>query len=289
MQKLELFLDDTYKGFGHSAGLARGLQLLVDEENLTQEGMGIGTVALKVGGVTLFSQKYRDDPTDGNKYVRTYSLDTALWIGIKGLPLFQLTRIREAMVGFYKEHPKFQGFQLAAGRKMRRLFQVKRVFRKTEPTGEARILYEIHKNENTNEVQIAATISSFKEVNGKICLMNEMGADWFTEARKQDKTIGAPTAWEDLTYDKISTGEADQTSKKQEVYPSLYAPTYDLFFDIQDIVVSHKLPYKVYWGREKTKELCWAGFTIEINAMQNQPFPENVRCTYKIVFTKGKA
>jgi hypothetical protein len=30
MLKPEIFLDDTYKGFGHSEGLARGLQIKID-------------------------------------------------------------------------------------------------------------------------------------------------------------------------------------------------------------------------------------------------------------------
>ena len=62
MQEIEAYLDDTYQGFGLSQGLARGIQFRIEGENITQEGMGIGAIALKDSDCLVFARGITAQP-----------------------------------------------------------------------------------------------------------------------------------------------------------------------------------------------------------------------------------
>ena len=278
MLGFEIFLDDDYKGFGHSEGLARGLQIRVDGENLTQEGMGIGTIALKDKVTTVFSKEYRDleiiDPEIANYHIagqskcRIYFLDAALKIGMKSIPFLNLTRTWDNMTEYYKSHRKFQIFQLASGRYFDKLFQIERAFVKIEPRAEAKFCYDIV----DTGVKVQTTIKMGDFTCDKICIMNEMGADWFSQARKNGSPVSLPAGW-----DQIDPVESN----------SLIDPTHNLGFTLKDIFVSGNLPFELFWGREKNSELCWTGFTIEISPSGVKNFPDEIQCTYNVVIERG--
>ena len=278
---MELFFDDAYKGFGHSEGLARGLQLQVDGKDLTQEGMGLGTVAIKYGRRTVFSRNYSTkidkEPGSGAEIiVRTYKLDTILLTGFKGKHSEIWTKQRDAFIEAYKKHFKSQNFQLSIDRNFRKLFKIERVFSEIDPIGEAKITYKFDKSDSLKnkgtkvEVEVAFTLNEANSFNfSKICIMNEMGADWFKESIKNDKRGKPPSAWEIFDPRDYNAG--------------LYDNEHKLKFSIKDVSVSEGLEYKIYWGREKTSELCWAGFTIEIETNKTKLTTNQIgNCKYTI-------
>ena len=110
---MELFFDDEYKGFGHSEGLARGIQFSYHCEDLTQEGMGIGAIAAKQGRRTVFSSSYntlvnKEAGTDSEIIVRTYQFDTILLTGFKNRHSEKWTKFRDGCIETYKRHIKSQ-------------------------------------------------------------------------------------------------------------------------------------------------------------------------------------
>lgn len=266
MQQIQLILEDSYKGYGHSQGLARGLQLFWDGENRTQEGMGLGTIAIKEDGCTYFSKNYRDFAEETKVSARAFSLDTVLLTGPKGMESSLLTWLRDLGIAFYKKHPKTQAAQLSADRFLRRFFCIHRVFKTVRPKAEAVVNYDL----GQNEVLLTFKTSIPEFGRPKICLMNELGADWFDKGLMEGKVVPPPSAWQPLAKGKQS--------------PLLYSTRLGLSFGISDIYVSDNLPYQLFWGREKTQELCWAGFILEIEV--NDPAISLVTCRYKIALSR---
>ncbi len=278
MQQVKLILDDSYIGFGHSKGLARGLLLFWDRSNVTQEGMGLGTIAIKEEGSTYFSQNYRNVTENATENVtenvteeervfkRAYYLDTVLMTGLKGRESTFLTFLRHLGLVFYKKFPITQKFQLSSDRFLRRLFHIERIFTQIKSKAVADVNYDLKED----AVTITFDIDMTQCRKSKICLMNELGADWFEQGILGDRLIDPPSAWLELDT--------------KRPLPSLYSAKMNRGFSISDIKVSGELPYKLFWGREKTEELCWAGFTLEIGV--EEPELCQVRCSYTISFSK---
>ena len=264
MLKPEIFLDNSYKGFGHSEGLARGLQIRINGDNLTQEGMGLGTIAIKYNGTTVFSQGYYDEKNEDMIKCRTFFLDSELNIGVKRIPGFNLTHLWDKFTEHYKTSRLHQIFHRISGQFFDWVFQIERAFVKVESKAEAEFCYDI----SDFIIKVQAEIK-IKEVSfSKICLMNEMGADWFTEAKLGGKSFPVPGGWDKLSGDSL---------------PSLYSPKHGLNFSIRDIKVSGNLPFEIFWGRENNSKLCWTGFTIEISPNASLDFQEKIVCSYDVV------
>ena len=51
MNKIHIVSDSIYQGEGISKALARGLLVYDDDQNLTGEGMGIGSIAISKPGM----------------------------------------------------------------------------------------------------------------------------------------------------------------------------------------------------------------------------------------------
>lgn len=60
MDKICIIPDSVYQGEGISKGLARGLLVYYGDCNLTGEGMGIGSIALRDHECTYFSRSWTD-------------------------------------------------------------------------------------------------------------------------------------------------------------------------------------------------------------------------------------
>jgi len=264
MLKPEIFLNDSYKGFGHSEGLARGLQIRINGDNLTQEGMGLGTIAIKYNETTVFSQGYYDEENEGMIKCRTFFLDSELNIGVKRIPGFKLTHLWDKFTEHYKTSRLHQIFHQISGQFFDWVFQIERTFVKVESKAEAKFCYDISESKIKVQAEIKVKEASFS----KICLMNEMGADWFTEAKLGKSAFPVPGGWDNITGN---------------IPPSFYSPKHGLSFTIRDIKVSGNLPFEVFWGREKNSKLCWAGFTIEISSVPGLNFEEKIICSYEVL------
>jgi len=77
MDKICIVPDSVYQGEGISKGLARGLLVYYGDCNLTGEGMGIGSIALRGHECTYFSRSCTDS-TEAGVIKRTFTLDTRI-------------------------------------------------------------------------------------------------------------------------------------------------------------------------------------------------------------------
>ena len=77
MNHIRIIHDNTYQGEGISRGLARGLLVYYADQNLTGEGMGIGSIAFRNPECTYFSRSWTHASGAG-VHKRTFSLDTRM-------------------------------------------------------------------------------------------------------------------------------------------------------------------------------------------------------------------
>ena len=69
--------EGNYRGSGISHGVTRGLLVFWNDVNLTGEGMGIGSVAVREPTCTYFSRSW-DDVAEGHMIRRTFHIDTRM-------------------------------------------------------------------------------------------------------------------------------------------------------------------------------------------------------------------
>ena len=75
---IEFDLSTNYKGEGISEGLERGILVFFEGKNLVQEGMGLGTVALRSRNLTYFGKKNRLRKISANEYAKEFNIDTVM-------------------------------------------------------------------------------------------------------------------------------------------------------------------------------------------------------------------
>lgn len=263
-ETLTFFTDSSYNGFGLSEGLSRGVQVLYEGQSLTQEGMGIGAVALKRGGLTYFCRQSAPAP-EGLGY--TCILDTVLLSEIMRTSSRLLSHLWHGGTALYRHLPQIQPLLLVWAASLRRWLRIKNRFEAVESQGTA--AFSITEKGWGLDVRCTVRVPD-KE--SKICIMNEMGADWFTGGWSGNTPREAPPPWQ-----KLSAAAA---------FPSLYSERLGLLFSLKELKVSGSDSYTVFWGRERNEDLCWAGYTIEIDLGQSAA--AEVLCSYRVEFEKLK-
>jgi hypothetical protein len=68
---------DSFRGSGLSQDISRGLLFRRDGTDLLQEGLGLGTVALKTKGLTYFSLSC-STWTDGYSIIKEFTVDSVM-------------------------------------------------------------------------------------------------------------------------------------------------------------------------------------------------------------------
>ena len=100
---LEFDLSTNYKGEGISKGLERGVLVFFDGKNVVQEGMGLGTVALRTRNLTYFSRSGKLKRISENEYVKEFYIDTIMMWKLFNKHSMFLTKIIEEFGNFYKK------------------------------------------------------------------------------------------------------------------------------------------------------------------------------------------
>lgn len=259
---LDFRYDTDYTGYGLSEGLPRGLQVYWEGRNLTQEGMGVGTAALRQGGRTFFSRQFRM-AEEGMGY--TCFLDTELMIGSESFHSPWLSELWQRGVTVYRRFPGAQRGFLWLGNWVRRCFGIHNRFESAATKGNASFRY----TRSGSELSVDCTIR-VTEGDGTVCIMNEIGAERFTVGWKNNREISGPPGWALLD--------------RALPLPGLYSESEGLVFSIRDIQVSPEVPWRVYWGREMQSDLCWAGYTIEIDLEDGGP--SFLQCRYAVHLTR---
>lgn len=266
MQAAEFFTDSLYKGTGISTGLARGLQVRTGGVDLAQEGMGLGTAAIRCGGKTFFAQESEVIWQNPQQLVIEYVIDTEFRSGTGGRADHLITRLRECLSAFYRLAPPLQRALLSAGFYWRDLLGIKEQLVPGDPKARARFEFCLY----PAQVGIVCEFEFLGPLPQQLFIMNELGADFFTSAWHQDGLCECPGGWE--------------VCPDQGGLPFLLSPQCGLRYSLSDITVDKGWRFKVYWGREKHARLCWAGFAIQINP---ESIPQRkILCRYTVKFSR---
>jgi hypothetical protein len=116
-----------------------------------------------------------------------------------------------------------------------------------------------------NDIEVSCTIHPREVGLTSICILNELAADAFTHGFSSGKQAPPPSGW-------LECGPGNE----------FYDPVRGLRFGISFPREDGGLPGKVFWGREHTKELSWAGFAIELDPSGSSALPHS--CEYRIRF-----
>ena len=258
---LEFSPGTGYFGKGVSSGLARGVIVLAGETNITGEGMGIGAVALECRGRFCFAKDCSTEVTTPYHFGKTFVVDSRMSWGRKGIPTVPLTRILDMVSEIYMKMPLLQPL-LAVSSPLRTAFGITPSFEPIPPLAEARFVYR----RVGDTLEVCCTITPLGPGITRIFLLNELAADSFTQGYYGGNATPPPTGW-----------------REHEPGHDLYDPVRGIRFGISPADRGDPIPGKVFWGREYTKDLCWAGFGIELALPDDAQEP--VSCSYRIPFT----
>jgi hypothetical protein len=265
MDKIRIIPDCVSQGEGISKGLARGLRVYYGDCNLTGEGMGIGCIALRDHESTYFSRFWTDSAEKG-VLRRTFTLDTRMRWGIRGKPSDLLTRWIESGISAYMQLPRLQSIILLPVFPLRTLLGIHPLFETVPSRGKVTFTYRV--TGLNVDVHVESTLPV--EPQNTLCLLNELSAAWFT-AGWDGKRPASPPGWE-----KIGPGQLPV---------SLVDPVHGIWFFMDRPSVSPSVPHTVYWGREQSGDLCWAGFCLELGPLDGTQGALEAR--YCIGFTRG--
>ncbi|MDD1679712.1 MAG: hypothetical protein LUO93_11090 [Methanomicrobiales archaeon] len=253
-----------YQGEGRSRGLSRGLLVLDKGENLTREGLGIGCPVALDYGETVFSRTHYEWKEQEGCYECTFSLDTGLGWGITGQRSRVLSQLVNGAVDLYMKHPALQPL-LLIGNIFRSFFLIRPVWYEIPAKTEVEFRYQI----KGDSVEITCRIHGHGWDLPTICLLNELGGEAFCTSWSEGEEVAPPRGW--------------------ECYPHpleqwLFDPSRGLHFRIALGRVSEGIATHLFWGRERTRDLCWAGYGIEL-------VPERLittaTCRYTVTVSRG--
>ena len=255
--------DERYKGMGRSSGLARGLQVKIEGMDLTQEGMGLGNIAIRSQGYTYFSRDGQADWLDSNHMVQHYVIDTIHLAGRGDTASALITRVRELLSALYRRLPAFQKSLLWVGMHIQGWLGVQSLFAPVPPRARAEFHYQLE----PERVEVRCEFHALDEPLQELYIMNELGADYFTSGWKAGRPTEPPSGWQVCNHHDL---------------PFLYSPEHRLRFSLCDISVNQELPFKVCWGREQIDGLCWAGFSIQLDLTRAST--ADITCRYTVIF-----
>lgn len=247
MKEITYYSDDSYLGEGISLGIVRGILVKYKDTNIVQEGLGIGNVALKNGLMTYFASTCKTVQLSETQFRKNFLVDSMLLWRINGKLSIFITGAIDILAQFYMLLPGFQDKLLKTGTLFRNLFKLTPQIIKMAPIAEACFKYSVKEDELYVECKIKSLVGYLN----KVFILNELGADYFLNGIKNGKTVVAPTGWNFIRSNPGST--------------TFYNPNYNLSFLVKKINVIDLIPYKILWGREKTKDLSWAGFEFEFD------------------------
>ncbi|MGB9176123.1 MAG: hypothetical protein WCB46_05230 [Methanoregula sp.] len=250
-----------YSGEGISQGLARGLLVYFGDQNITGEGMGIGSIALKDQDYTYFSRSWTDSKEDG-VLRRTFTLDTRMRWSIGGSkPSSILSRWIENGISIYMQLPRLQGILMLPVLPLRTLIRIHPLFETIPSRGKISFTYRV----TGHHVAVHVEIQDLPGPQHTLCLLNELSAAWFTAGWEGKQRSAPPPGWE-----KVSPAQLPV---------SLVDPVHGVRFSMGNLSVSPPVPLTIFRGREHTGDLCWAGFCIELGPFDGlQGLPEVRYC-----------
>lgn len=260
---LKFYFSTNYKGVGISEGIERGILVDYNDKCLVQEGMGLGSPAVKTRNGTYFSCNSYLQKISDNNYKKEFYIDSELvWeiFNVKSVKLSNsglLTTFINKLTELYKKLPYLQKTLLKLGIITRDFFQTKSKIKKSGYLGKIVFYYKILNTGVLIEVDFTHIMTQNSKNISKICLLNELGGDYFNSRKIGKKICNPPSGWVKLDGEK---------NKK------LYSKEFKIDFDVDIIKIIPDYKFDFIFGREKLSDFCWAGYDIEIdvNSIKNQ-------------------
>jgi len=266
MENLRIVPATEYSGEGISRGLARGLLVYYGDCNLTGEGMGLGSIALRDQEYTYFSRSWTDSD-DLGLCRRTFTIDTRMRWTIRGKPSGLFTRLIESGIRAYMKLPFLQGVIMRPVLPLRNLLGIHPLFETIPPRGKVSFTYRV----DGPLVEVKAGIEMTVGPHDTLCLLNELGAAWFTAGWDGERPVPPPPGWEQV--------------RPGELPVSFIDPLHGIRFFMGRPTVQPPVPVTIYRGRERTGDLSWAGFCIELGPIDASLGVPEIR--YSIGFAPG--
>jgi hypothetical protein len=252
------FTGDDYAGEGESRGFSRGLLVFSGCRNLTGEGMGIGSIAIRKGKYTYFPTRHTTRSREEGIIERTFFLDTWRKWAWRGRPSSLLTRSMETAAGCYMAVPPIQSL-LFLRSPLYRALSIHPVAEQVPPVAKARFRYDFRKR----GIAVSCDVWSGDAALSRIFILNELDGGLFCRSVRDGSSKSPPSGWQ----------------RCKEPGAGLLSPGQDLVFHVSDITVEGDAAWSLYWGREHTDSLRWAGFEIVIDPTGGA---RDVRCSYLV-------
>ncbi len=223
----------------------------------------MGAVALKGPRFFYFARSCTTKVLSPGVLEKTFSLDSRLLWGRANSPSVPVTLALQEIADWYMRLPAFQPF-LRFSSPVRSRLGLRTFFEPIPPVAQARVTYRF----NGDKVLVSCSIHPLGEHFTSAFILNELAADTFTHAFSGGVVIPPPSGW--LQF---------------EPGCELYDPVRQIRFSISYTDRERSIPGKLFWGREYTGELRWAGFGIEIPGNEESGKP--LSCSYEVRFTRG--
>jgi hypothetical protein len=261
--KVEFVVDDCYLGEGISTGLSRGLLVTVNGKNITGEGMGLGSIAARYGGYSYFSRHVATERTGTGTVEKTFLIDTRMAWAYRGTVSYSLTRCLEFIADCYMAMPSLQ-FLVALESPLKSRLAFAPFLEPVAPLVTARFTYRTDK-ERDGRVSITCRITSHNGPHPELFILNELGAASFTHSLTGGEPGSPPSGWRRFPDGRRA---------------ALYSPESRLAFSVIPGSVVSDADTALFWGRESTENLHWAGYEIRVRPRTRDT--RTVSCSYEI-------
>lgn len=245
-----------------SRGLARGILVSIDGRSIAGEGMGIGAVALKDSRFSYFSRNCNTIVYTPNLIKKTFFIDSRMVWGVAGYASIPLTWCLERINEAYMRLPGLQ-ILLGPGSQIKRILGLKPVFEPIPPIAVSQFIYRM----DNNRIDVSCTICPLIGQLPSVFILNELAADTFTRTFSNGEAMKAPPGW-----------------IRHEAENDFYDPEHRIRFIFPQESLRVSTPSRVWWGREYTRTLRWAGYSIEFP--DSHSAMTSISCSYSVLFNE---
>jgi hypothetical protein len=220
--------------------------------------MGIGAVALKDRSFSYFSLNCNTVVHAPDLVEKTFFIDSRMIWGLGVFSSVPLTWCLERVNDVYMRSPGLQ-ILLCPGSHTKRFLGLNPVFEPIPSMAKAQFTYRIA----GSQIDVSCTIHPLAGPLPSVFILSELAADSFTHAFSKGNAMKPPSGW-----------------VRHESGNDLYDPVHHIRFTFSPQSLGRSVPSTVWWGREHTKNLRWAGYSIEIPECDRGMVP--ISCSYTI-------
>lgn len=240
---LSFEMHHQYRGHGISEGLHRAMLVYDDDVLLVDEGMGLGSCAVQLGGYTYFTAT-KSVIKNINEITTVFSVSKRLVWKVFGFRCEILTKLFENLsTNLYMKSKDRQDSLLVWSKLLRRIFHANIEFVNVNSHGELTVIFKISRD------SVSIDVSSSLDRGGyKLFVMNELSGYLFNMGIIENRLVPPPTGWQLMA----------------QPY-ELYSPEHALAYKIIEEQVPIDVKSVLYWGREVLEnDVCWAGLESEL-------------------------